>query len=93
MVFFYQLCNLKVLSSVMDLAESMFIGKVFIKERGTEVSHPVRALESYSAISYNCWLFGNKLPTANTAAFYSLYKYIQLLPMRYEQIRDLFPMA
>jgi hypothetical protein len=59
---------LKVLSSKMDPAKIRFNRKVFIKERGAEVFrkipvlHLVRALLSYSATSYSCWLFGNKLP-------------------------------
>jgi hypothetical protein len=65
----------------MDLGESMFIRKVFIKERGAEIFRkirpypfPVIALKSYSATLYSCWLLGNKLPTAHTdlsVAFYS----------------------
>jgi hypothetical protein len=86
----------------MDLAESIFIQKLFFnKERGAEVfkkntptPHPeVRALESYSATSYSCWPFDKKLPTDSSAhssvgsLLFTTYSYWQ---RRYEQICNLF---
>jgi hypothetical protein len=62
-----------VLFSQMYLAERMFIRKVLLKREARRFKEKSAnppswdAFESYSATSYSCWLFGNKVPTAHTA--------------------------
>jgi hypothetical protein len=66
----------------MDLAEIRSFEWPLIKREARKilenplVSHPMRAFIRNSVISYSCWLYGNKLPTAHTEAFF---QFIQLL--------------
>ncbi len=76
---------LKVLSSEMDLAQSMFIRKILKrKERSFQknppVPHPVKALESYSATSYSCWLFGTNCQRRTQLCHRLFIFHTQILP-------------